>query len=294
MSAPNRRDLTLTQGDLKVSVSAQGASLLRTQWRGFPVLVPAGGPSGDAACFPLVPFGNRIAGNRFDFRERSYGLAPNSGDPLILHGSGWLADWNVVEAEEENVELRLSSVASACDPYAYDAFQQVSLSEDCLSLTLRVTNRGDVALPFGVGFHPFFRWTADLKVQMHTKALWSEGEGHLPKARQKVPADLDFVAPRAVPARWINNAFEGFGGKAQLYWPDIGLEVMLHCAPVFDVMMIHAAPESLAATGNDFVCLEPMSHLPDAHNMPDLGGLSILEPGEVLSGTIAMHFRADA
>lgn len=291
MTGADRTEPALTCGDLKVTVSERGGALRAVEWRGIPVLVPAGGPLSETACFPLVPFGNRIAGNRFDFRGQTYTLEPNTGDPLVLHGGGWLEDWQLETQNNGALRLRLSCAASSRSPYAYDAFQHLSLDEERLSLTLGVTNRGDMALPFGIGLHPFFRRTPDMTVQMRTRDMWSEGEGHLPKARQCVPKDLDFSEPRAIPSRWINNAFEGFGGKARMHWPDIGLKVTLDCDPVFDVMMIYATAESASVGVSDFVCLEPMSHLPNAHNMADLGGLNILEPGENLAGSISLTFR---
>ena len=42
------------------------------------------------------------------------------------------------------------------------------------------------------------------------------------------------------------------------------------------------------AYARDFFALEPMSHLPDGHNQPDLGGLVRLAPGETLSGGIRL------
>src|SRR3954454_13522175 len=50
----------------------------------------------DAACFPLVPYVNRIRDGRFDFRGREVRRAPNmAGDPSPLHGQGWLSPWEV-------------------------------------------------------------------------------------------------------------------------------------------------------------------------------------------------------
>jgi aldose 1-epimerase len=39
----------------------------------------------------------------------------------------------------------------------------------------------------------------------------------------------------------------------------------------------------------DFFCFEPMSHLPDGHHMQDLGGLTVLAPGESLSGRVSIR-----
>lgn len=183
------------------------------------------------------------------------------------------------------IELDLVRKQSSRSPYAFQAHQKVHLEENRLSLSLRVTNLGNKALPFGIGFHPFFRRAPDMTLQTRVRDMWREGEGHLPDGLQDISKDLDFSMPRIVPPRWINNAFGGFSGKARLHWPDMELALDLSCDPVFDVMMIFA-PQAPA----DFVCLEPMSHLPNGHNMPDLGGLSVLKPGEELAGTIKMTF----
>ena len=285
MSVGAGQDWTLAQGDLVVTASPEGGSIVQAARRGTPILQAAGGPEGKAVCFPLVPFGNRIAGNRFTFRRESFTLQPNTDEPLVLHGDGWLDTWNLTEKTDNSLELDLVREQPSHSPYAFKAHQKVHLDEDCLSLSLRVTNLGKKALPFGIGFHPFFRRTPDMTLQTKVQNMWSEGEGHLPDGLQHIPSELDFSMPRIVPPRWINNAFGGFSGKARLHWPDIELALDLSCDPVFDVMMIFA-PQAPA----DFVCLEPMSHLPNGHNLPDLGGLSVLEPGEELAGTIKMTF----
>jgi aldose 1-epimerase len=60
----------------------------------------------DAACFPLVPYANRIRGGCFSFRGRTVRLAPNmTGDPSPLHGQGWLNPWNVEAASGSSAAL---------------------------------------------------------------------------------------------------------------------------------------------------------------------------------------------
>ncbi|MGO7360404.1 aldose 1-epimerase, partial [Rhizobium ruizarguesonis] len=38
--------------------------------------------------------------------------------------------------------------------------------------------------------------------------------------------------------------------------------------------------------------LEPMSHLPNGHHLPDSGGLTPLSPGEALAGTVTILMSA--
>src|SRR5215813_9076472 len=58
-----------------------GGSIREFKWRGEDVLRPASAGAGDdpfqMACFPMVPFANRVAHGRFDFDGRTVRLLPN-------------------------------------------------------------------------------------------------------------------------------------------------------------------------------------------------------------------------
>lgn len=70
---------TLSHGSLKLDVSDQGG-VIEGFWRDTTPLLRPGKKSGvatDASCFPLVPFANRVSGNRFVWQGREYQLQPN-------------------------------------------------------------------------------------------------------------------------------------------------------------------------------------------------------------------------
>ena len=86
-------------GNLRLELSPSiGGAISAFEWvdgeRARPILRKCHSPLEkvlDAACFPLVPYVNRIRGGRFTFRGREVRLAPNmAGDPSPLHGQGWL------------------------------------------------------------------------------------------------------------------------------------------------------------------------------------------------------------
>ncbi len=83
---------TLSHGSLKLDVSDQGG-VIEGFWRDTTPLLRPGKKSGvatDASCFPLVPFANRVSGNRFVWQGREYQLQPNvEWDAHYLHGDGW-------------------------------------------------------------------------------------------------------------------------------------------------------------------------------------------------------------
>lgn len=83
---------TLSHGALKLDVSDQGG-VIEGFWRDTTPLLRPGKKNGvatDASCFPLVPFANRVSGNRFVWQGREYQLQPNvEWDAHYLHGDGW-------------------------------------------------------------------------------------------------------------------------------------------------------------------------------------------------------------
>ncbi|KAA0691396.1 aldose 1-epimerase [Neorhizobium sp. P12A] len=285
MTSPRSNgERTLRSSDLTVRVSPIGGAILSADYRGTPFLVAAGGPDGTMASFSLVPFGNRVEHNGMTVGGRDYRFAPNSSDPLYLHGDGWLAEWDIEVMSEDHLQMSFEKAADECSPYAYRAQHTIRVAENELHLALSVENLGRDPFPFGLGQHPFFPRTPGTILKASTKACWSEREGHLPDRRQSIPNDLDFRDGALLPSQWVNNAFEGWDGKASIDWPELGMRLLLEADPLFNVGMIYMPTDR-----TDFFCFEPMSHLPNGHHLPDLGGLRLLAQGERMAGE--MRFR---
>ena len=91
----------LGAGALRLAVRADlGGSLAGLWHAGIPVLrsVEPGelrGPR-QSACFPLVPYSNRLGHRRFTWQGRDHATQPNfEGSPHSLHGVGWQRAWQV-------------------------------------------------------------------------------------------------------------------------------------------------------------------------------------------------------
>src|SRR5690242_16361704 len=106
--------VTLSAGRLKLTLNPYvGGSISAFEWIGDdgsrPILRKCNSESQnvlDAACFPLVPYVNRIRGGRFSFRGREIRLVPNMpGDAIPLHGQGWLNAWDVESADGARAAL---------------------------------------------------------------------------------------------------------------------------------------------------------------------------------------------
>ncbi|MEI2297030.1 aldose 1-epimerase [Ensifer sp. MJa1] len=284
--------LLLQHEGLAVEVSPLGGAILLARWHGIPVLSPTQTPGlasqllGTEACFPLVPFGNRIEDSAFQFEGRDYALAPNTADPLVLHGDGWLRRWSILRQDRQSVTLDLRQEASAATPFAYEAVQTIAISGDSLSLSLAVTNRAPQPLPYGLGFHPYFPRTPGMRVYARAAQYWTEREKHLPGAPGPMPHDLDFARGGALAAGWLNNAFDGWDGKMRVEWPEADLAISLDADENFNCFVLYSP-----STDAGFFCFEPMTHLPNAYHLAPGNGLVRLAPGETFEAKVTLRCR---
>ena len=99
------------------------------------------------ACYPLVPWSNRIAEDGFHVDGRWIALARNrEGEPWPIHGSGWQRAWQVQSHTAREVQLSLRESSETA--YSYAAALNYALHDDALQVDLAVTNTGSATMPF--------------------------------------------------------------------------------------------------------------------------------------------------
>lgn len=262
-----------------------GGAVGRLDWRGEPVFrpTPVGATSPlDTGCFPLVPFANRIDQGRFRWVGRDIVLEPTPGfEPHALHGTGWRTPWTVIGADSASVRLGLS-VAAGDWPWAWRAEQVIALDETGLSVSLSLTNEDTAPMPGGLGLHPYLATGPGDRVRLEAASVWV-GETLIPDRRVAVSDLVDWrdgVARASVP--FVDNAYDGWTGVAEVIGADRTVQM------TSPVSRLHVyAPE-----GEGFVCLEPVTHRPNAVNAPESesAGLATLAP----AATMAMSMRVTA
>lgn len=293
-------DIRLENEALIVDVTPQGGALWRVLAKidGADVPLLRLPPDGEersplqAANFPLVPFGNRVRGNRFSIDGKHYSLQPNMPwDKHYLHGDGWTTRWSVSEQCSDFVRLTLAPHRAAGTPYNYEAEQTIRIDGSRIEMELSLINRGEQVLPFGLGWHPYFALTEGTRLTASATDYWEEDAEWLPTVCKPVTGDIDFSKNAAIPRRWVNTLFEGWNGKAEITWAETGLRLEIEAEPMFGRYLVFVSdPAFDPGYAYDFFCFEPMSHSADGHNQADGGGLRRLAPGETLAGAFRMRW----
>ena len=134
--------LTLTSGDASIVIAPEHGAGLTGWMRGrTPILrraLPQAMHDADQhamACFPLLPYCNRIGNAQFTWQGVPYQLVRNFGDhPHAIHGVGWQAAWTVAKAAPRSVSLTLAHRPSTAWPFAFDATVTYALSGPALAV----------------------------------------------------------------------------------------------------------------------------------------------------------------
>ena len=249
----------------------------RALLRGFDCA--SGGPDptpSQLACFPLVPWSNRIGNSGFEFEGSRIDLAPNrAGEPCPIHGEGWQQAWTIDSRSADSVQLTLDRRANL--PFSYEALLRYSLRGAGLDVRLEVRNRGSAVLPFGLGLHPWLPRSRGVLLRAGASAAWQRGADGLPTQQIVIPQEWDFSHARGLPENGIDNVFSGWNGVAEILWPETGQR--LRITADMGYYIVYTRP------GADFFCFEPVDHMINAHNLeggPARNGLSLLAPGQAL------------
>jgi aldose 1-epimerase len=258
----------------------------------------------------LFPFPNRIRGGRFCWNEHYFQLPMN--DPAqknAIHGFACRKPWHVTDsgADDDSAWIRgvfrCSIDAPECLPL-WPADHQLTLTirlgRGKLRLEAEVRNPDTVALPFGLGYHPYFRLpfvptdsADDYGIEVPAAEYWALEE-NLPTGERR-PADgsRDLNQPRrfadlqlddvltALPARPAR--VDGLIERGTIASPTGTLRVF--CSPEFREMVVFTPPHRQA------FCIEPYTCTTDAVNLYATGydaGWQVLAPHETWSSVVEL------
>lgn len=227
----------------------------------------------DFTCFPLVPYANRIANGSFVWHGRMVTVPRNHPDHTHpLHGLGWLLPWTITSANERELVMRLEHRGDEHWPWAFVSEQRLTLTPDGLTATLVLRNEAAEAMPFSLGFHPYF--TREDGLAFDAEGMWLADKEMLPT--RHVPADTlgDWSAGATLTrSELIDHCYTGWSGRATIARADGNLALSAEGATA---LHLYLPPEQ------DFFCAEPVSAMPDAVNHDQADALQPAEQARIV------------
>jgi aldose 1-epimerase len=237
------------------------------------------------ACFPLVPFANRIADGVFAVAGETVRLARNFGDhPHPLHGQGWQRAWDVQSSGNGAATLAFAYAAGEW-PWDYTARQIFELKPSSLRITLEIISRSDRAMPFSLGFHPYFPSTPQTRLRADVAGVWLSDGTCIPTERAGPSHFLDLEHGAAL-TPVVDQCHFGWKGEATITQPEFGRDLVLTASPELDFLHCYIPRDA------GFFCVEPVSAMPDAfHHSAAIGGWRVLQPRESFRVSVAITTR---
>ncbi len=267
-------------GGAILSIEANGRDLLRPG-----MLEAVRADRRAAACFPCVPYFGRLY-DGLSFGGRHWRQAPTF--PAIdaghaLHGEGWVSKWEVTSHTEDALTLlfRFNADEAGRFPFPYEATQTIAIESNAVRVSLTLKNTGDTPIPGGLGLHPYFARGKDMAISFNAGQYWTPPSAGARGTMGRLPDGLGSGRFAPPPSALRDHSYAGFAGAATIVGAGGGVSL------VSDAPILHVyAPE-----GEDYLCLEPVTHLPGALTDPS-GGFSgaVLSPGE--TATLTMTVRS--
>ena len=293
--------ITLSKGAASLTVvPALGSGIARywtevagrqTDWlrRATLELLAEGDPTG-LACFPLVPYSNRIRNGCFRFAGEIIAMPRSeTREAHAEHGHGWVSPWIVVARSADRLATEYRHAADSW-PFTYSARQVFRLAETALHVTIELRNEDRRPMPCGMGLHPYFPRDPDCRLSAEVTGMWRNDAETLPVELVSPPDDQNPGRGLALDRVELDTVFTGWSGQAMLEWPTRVQSLELEATPLLTFLVIYTP------AGEPYFCAEPVSNCTDAFNLAASGcadtGMIVLAPGQTVSAGVTFRLHA--
>jgi aldose 1-epimerase len=263
-----------------------GGAVASLAFRGRDVLapLPLGADPNTSFCgaFVMAPWANRLDRGLLPVAGIEHRVPVNRReDDTAIHGLARDRPWAVQQATPSRAVLAQELDGAALGlPWRYAARLEVGLGEAGAAVALSLSNRAPLPFPFGLGWHPFFLRPPGTRLRFRAATLFARDARCLPVAEQPTAGvDGDEAAYEG-----LDTHFAGWDGAVEIRRPDLRLRLAAGGAWAGNLQMF-------APAGGNVLCVEPVSHVPDAPNRPAFakhGPMAVLPPGGALSARLVI------
>ena len=294
---PSGEQIAIAHGDQRVVITEVGATLRTFVKGGVSVVEGFAGeevPS-HARGQVLFPWPNRIGDGEWTFSGRV--ARPTVDDVEHATASHGLARWRPFRVDAVNQNRCVLSLLLHPTP-DYPFLSEISvmyhLGSLGLTVTTTVTNRDEVPLPFGVGFHPYLSVTTPTiegsQLEIPAKAYVAVDDRQLPTGEilPLVGHQLDFTKRKSLSGHELDVTY------TELMRDDTGLavatledahggEIELSVDRNFPYLQVYTGDHLEKGRRRTSVAIEPMTCPPDA--LRSGKDVVVLEPGQHWAGS---------
>jgi len=294
---PSGEQIAIAHGDQRAVVTEVGATL-RTYVKGGVSVIE--GFAGDEVPTHgrgqvLYPWPNRIGDGEWTFSDRV--ARPTVDDVEHATASHGLVRWRPFRVDAVNQNRCVLSLLLHPTP-DYPFLSEISVAYHLgslgLTVTTTVTNRDEVPLPFGVGFHPYLSVTTTTiegaQLEIPASAYVAVNDRQLPTGEILPLAgnQLDFSKRKSVSGHELDVTF------TELLRDDTGLatatledaqggQIELSVDRNFPYLQVYTGDHLEKGRRRTSVALEPMTCPPDA--LRSGKDVVVLEPGQHWAGS---------
>ena len=168
---------------------------------------------------------------------------------------------------------RFACATGRATPHDFACDLTAALDGTRLSLSLSVRNMGLRALPFGLGWHPYFPRTMGTTLRLKASRRQDMDERGLPMPERAASTPRDFRHARLLPQQGLSVAYPAPDGF-HLRRPD-GFRVECRMSGARSCLL-------WSPVGSNVVCIEPMSHHVDAFRSADEALSHVLASNSVM------------
>jgi aldose 1-epimerase len=240
---------------------------------------------------PLLPWPNRLADGQYTFDGQQLQLPIDElSRRNASHGlTRWL-NWQVASHEESTAAFELLLHPRPGYPFTLELRVEYALAQAGMTCTTTAHNRGERALPYGAGFHPYLTvgtpTVNEALLQVPATGVLAVDDRLLPTGtvHDVSDSDLDFRAARRIGEQRIDACYtdlqrDGDGlARVVLRAPSGGALTRLWADASFRYLQVYTGDSLPAERRRRGVAIEPMTCPPNAFRTGT--DLIRLEPGE--------------
>ena len=231
----------------------------------------------------LSPFPNRIEDGKFTFNNKEYNLPINRPqENNALHGFLYNKAFKITESKivGDSIELELQHQAVATEYFPFSYTQTVEYQwngAELLQVTCKIKNTSETAMPYGLGWHPYFTLgenVNDWQLQFPAKNIFEVDERNIPKGTKTDYKKFDSLS--TIASEQFDDCFEIENSKPTILKnsaKEIELKITFPESDLaYDYLQIYTPKE------RNSIAIEPMTCAPNAFNNKE--GICVLQAGE--------------